>query len=188
MGLEILQIIDLFITLMILAVSAWYMSILLMGFVAWPPPISMGRGTERDIAAIIKKYTAQKKAPKILDLGSGFGGVVLHLANAMPKAHITGIEILRWPMFVARLKKRLFGYQNLTLKKADFFKENIKQYDVVTSFLYGSTVEKLRPQLEGMRKGSLIIAYYFPLNFMTPVETVIQHDLWAKRVIYIYQI
>lgn len=100
----------------------------------------------------------------VIDIGSGIGGLVLHLASARPDASCIGIEAAPLPWLISRLRAAcrripcqfLWGsYESLDLAT----------YDAVFAYLSPAAMPGLwRKASAEMRPGTLLFSYEFPIE------------------------
>lgn len=120
---------------------------------------------------------------KIVDLGSGWGSMASYLAKKFPKSKVMGYEISYLPYLVSRLRSQT----NLHFYHEDFFKLDLRQYQIVVCYLYPAAMERLKPKLEKeLDAGVLVISSTFAIPGWKPVKTVELADLYRTKV-YLYQ-
>lgn len=121
-----------------------------------------------------------------LDVGSGTGGLLRHLALKRPDCRIDGIESAPIPCLVAWLATR--GLPNCRAIRGDFWKTSLADYDVVYAFLSPVPMPRLWAKARTeMRPGSLLIANSFPVPDAEPEQTLTLPDRRATRL-YLYRI
>ncbi len=107
-----------------------------------------------------------KPLKKIIDLGSGTGKMLFHLAEIIPTpASFYGIERSRLlyavacaRSFFSRNKKRIVFFRD------DWNNHSIKSYDAVFVFLTNHGMAALLPKFSSeLVSGAMIVAYMFPL-------------------------
>jgi len=104
----------------------------------------------------------------VVDLGSGLGGLVCHLAAARPDAQVTGIESAPLPWLVSRLRKNR-RYPNCRFVRGDYTASDLAVYDVVFVYLSGAAMPALWQQaVSQMRPGALLLSYEFPIPGVPP--------------------
>jgi SAM-dependent methyltransferase len=110
-------------------------------------------------------------APRLLDLGCGFGGLLRQLAGLRPTAVLEGVEIAPLPALVAWL--RLRGLMQCRVRRADFWRQDLAHYDVVYAFLSPEPMaalwEKVRCE---MRPGALFVSNCFAVPGVEPDRIV----------------
>lgn len=112
-----------------------------------------------------------------LDLGSGLGGVLTHLAKARPDGSYAGVEAAPLPFLWSWLRIRLGGYRNSRVYWGDLWGSDLSQYDVVFAYLSPVPMEKLWLKARAeMRPGTLFISSTFTIPDQSPHETVQVED------------
>ncbi len=111
---------------------------------------------------------------RVIDIGSGLGGLVLYLARARPDIECVGIELAPLPWLYSRLRaavgrsrcpaRFLFGdYEGL-----DF-----AQFDMVFAYLSPAAMGGLwRKASAEMCPGSILISYEFAIDDREPDQTI----------------
>jgi hypothetical protein len=113
-----------------------------------------------------------------LDLGSGLGGVLTHLARARPDGSFTGVEAAPLPFFWSWLRIRLGNHRNSRVHWGDFWNCDLSKYEVVFAYLSPVPMEKLwRKARAEMRPGTLFISSTFAIPDQAPHETRAVDDL-----------
>lgn len=150
------------------------------------PPVPVLPHVKRRAIKLALQHTDADGSYNITDLGCGWGGVLLSLAQTYKNAHITGYEISPWPYRFARLRT-LFKRQRIKIKRQDFFDADIAEQDIVYCYLHPETIKDLRPKFQTLKQGALIISCSFPIPDWTPMA---QDELTApvKLPIFIYKI
>lgn len=113
-----------------------------------------------------------------LDLGSGLGGVLTHLANVRPDGIYVGVEVAPLPFLWSWVRLRLSGHLNSSVHWGSLWNCDLSQYDVVFSYLSPVPMEQLwhKARTE-MRLGTLFISSTFAVPDQSPHETVLVDDL-----------
>ena len=107
----------------------------------------------------------------IMDLGSGWGTLLLPLARKFPEHKFIGIERGFMPYYVSKWRARKFS--NLTFCRQNFFDTDISKVDIVFVFLLSSTMEKLTLKIKKeMKSKSTVIANRFPMKGEKPCKKV----------------
>ncbi|MDP6573461.1 MAG: hypothetical protein QGI06_08130 [Rhodospirillales bacterium] len=97
-----------------------------------------------------------------LDVGSGLGGTLAHLARQRPRGRFAGIESAPLLFALSWLRLRILGPANVRLAYGDFWKQDLSPYDVVYCFLSPEPMPALyRKACAEMRPGSLFISNSF---------------------------
>jgi len=123
----------------------------------------------------------------IIDLGSGWGTLVITLARKYPEREIIGYELSFVPWLVSRLLKYALNLKNLSLYRQDFLKANIAGAAVLLCYLYPGGMAALQEKLQQEANDETrIISNTFALPDLTPSQVIHLGDLY-KTPIYIYQ-
>lgn len=110
-----------------------------------------------------------KDAPiRFIDIGSGFGGLVLHLAARHGDGEFEGIELAPLPWFASRLRARLRG-SRARFNQGDYNALDFAQFDVVFAYLSPAAMPALWQKARSeMRSGSLLLSYEFLIPGIEP--------------------
>jgi hypothetical protein len=113
-----------------------------------------------------------------IDIGSGLGGVLTHLAGIRPDGDYSGVESAPLPFLWSWLRIRLGGYRQCRVHWGNLWDYDLGNYDVVFAYLSPAPMERLwhKAQAE-MRPGSLFISSTFSVPGLKPLETVQVEDL-----------
>ncbi|SNS60227.1 hypothetical protein SAMN06265795_10492 [Noviherbaspirillum humi] len=107
-------------------------------------------------------------APRFIDIGSGFGGLSLHLARMRPDARIHGIELAPLPWLVSWLQAQARTAAPEFLR-GDYNRLDLASYDVVFAYLSPAAMPALwRKARREMRAGALLLSYEFEIPGVAP--------------------
>ncbi|MEO9039393.1 MAG: class I SAM-dependent methyltransferase [Gallionella sp.] len=113
-----------------------------------------------------------------MDLGSGLGGVLTHLAKVRPDGSYTGVEAAPLPFLWSWLRIQLSGNLNSSVHWGNLWDCDLSQYEVVFAYLSPVPMEKLWHKARAeMRPGTLFVSSTFTVPDQTPHETVPVDDL-----------
>ncbi|MBU0622974.1 MAG: class I SAM-dependent methyltransferase [Gammaproteobacteria bacterium] len=113
-----------------------------------------------------------------VDLGSGLGGVLTHLARTHPQGSYLGVEAAPLPFLWSWLRIRLGGYRNCKVQWGSLWDCDLSKHDVVFAYLSPVPMERLwHKAKEEMRSGSLFISSTFPVPDCPPQKTITVDDL-----------
>lgn len=114
----------------------------------------------------------------LVDIGSGLGGVLAHLAKVRPDGAYYGIESAPLPFLWSWLRFRLGGYRQCQVQWGDLWECELSQYDIVFAYLSPAPMARLWLKAKAeMRPGTVFISSTFAVPGQTPVETVVVDDL-----------
>jgi hypothetical protein len=121
---------------------------------------------------------------QFVDLGSGLGGVLTHLASVRPDGRYTGIESAPLPCLASWLRIRLGGHHQCEVHWDNLWGADLSQYDVVFAYLSPVPMERLwRKARAEMRPGSVFISSTFAVPDQTPHQTVQVDDLHRSTLL-----
>ena len=113
-----------------------------------------------------------------IDLGSGLGGVLTHLANARPDGRYTGIEAAPLPFFWSWVRIKLGRHPNCQVQWGSLWDSDLSQYDVVFAYLSPVPMKKLWHKAHTeMRPGTIFISSTFPVPDQTQYKVIQVNDL-----------
>ena len=123
----------------------------------------------------------------VMDMGSGWGTLVIAFAKKYPERQITGYEISFIPWLVSMIRKYIGRIDNLSLCRQDFLKADLSKTSVLLCYLLpeGMCVLKNMLDLEPNRV-SLIVSNTFALPSGQAVKVVRLDDIY-RTPIYVYQ-
>lgn len=114
---------------------------------------------------------------RVIDIGSGFGGAMLHLSRLRPDCRFAGIEIAPLPWLASALRswaRRLRGEKAPGFLRGDYQRLDFGQYDVIFAYLSPAAMpalwEKARSE---MRPGSMLLSYEFEIPEAPPHLSVL---------------
>lgn len=183
-----------FVPLLVLAgkldvAPGWY----LLGFAAliavyWSsfrtqvPLYLSSRKTADAVAALLPSDRPQR----VLDVGSGTGSLLRHLAKARPDCVFEGVEVAPAPWLLSTLLAR--AHANLRFRRANFFAQSWRDRNVLYAFLspvpMARVWEKARRELPA---GAIVISNSFPVPGAVPERTIEVGDA-RGTILYVYRI
>lgn len=105
---------------------------------------------------------------QFIDIGSGLGGLVLHLARSRPESSFTGIEIAPLPWAVSFLR-RCVSPGNVRFIRGDYSRLDFASYDVVFAYLSPAAMPALWEKASAeMQPGALLLSYEFGIPGVEP--------------------
>lgn len=168
------------ITILLVSVIFAYLTVS-AGFMHSSPAVpSHGRVKEaiiNEAATILKDAQSQQT---VMDLGSGWGTLLVPLAKKFPNHKFIGVECGFLPYQISVWRSRKL--KNLVFLRYDFFKTDISKADLIFVFLLNSTMAKLTAKIKTeMKRESLVIANRFPMKDTQPHKEV---NLGSKYYTY----
>lgn len=109
---------------------------------------------------------ADGRALRVIDIGSGLGGLVLYLARVRPDIECVGIELAPLPWLASRLRA-LFGgaaARRARFVLGDYERLDFAQFDLVFAYLSPAAMPGLWRKAEAeMCRDSILISYEFAI-------------------------
>ena len=128
----------------------------------------------------------ENKRFKFMDIGSGAGGVLTHLAAARPDGFYFGIENAPLPYFFSWARIKLGNYSNCQVIWGDMWASDLSTYDIVFAYLSPVPMERLWHKIKKeMRPGTLFISNSFPVSQQKPNYSITLDDM-HKSTLYIW--
>ncbi|MDN2712445.1 class I SAM-dependent methyltransferase [Janthinobacterium sp. SUN118] len=120
----------------------------------------------------VAQLIAGRPGVRLVDIGSGLGGLVLDLARRRPDGHFAGIELAPLPWLVSRLRARAGGSRARFLR-GDYAALDFSAYDVVFAYLSPAVMSALWIKAEAeMLPGSMLLSYEFKIAAREPDKTI----------------
>lgn len=124
----------------------------------------------------------------IYELGSGWGGIAILMAQKYPQCEVIAYESSPIPYFVSLLRKNILGIKNLTLKKDDFLHSDLKKARLIYCYLYPKGMENLKSMLKQKSiKNIYLISNTFALPDLKAEKIIKIADLYHNKL-YIYNL
>lgn len=121
----------------------------------------------------VRQLLPTDRAPRVIDIGSGLGGLVLYLSRVRPDAAVEGIELAPLPFLYSWLRARLAGGR-ARFRLGDYEKLDFSQYDLVFAYLSPAAMPGLwRKAAAEMCPGAVLASYEFIVPERSP-DRVIQ--------------
>lgn len=123
-----------------------------------------------------------------MDIGSGMGGILAHLAKVRPDGHYYGVETAPLPFLASWLRIKLGGYHNCRIEWRSLWVCDFSQYDIVFAYLSPAPMERLWQKIRNeMRPGTLFVSNTFTVPGQTPQSTITLDDLHGSTL-YVWRI
>lgn len=109
---------------------------------------------------------------RVIDIGSGLGGLVLYLARVRPDIECVGIELAPLPWLYSRLRAA-FGHSRARFVLGDYERLDFAQFDLVFAYLSPAAMGALwRKAQAEMCPGAILISYEFAIDARAPDQTI----------------
>lgn len=105
---------------------------------------------------------------RFIDIGSGFGGLVLHLAAKRSDCEFEGIELAPLPWLSSRFRARIQGSSGRFLQ-GDYNALDFAGFDMIFAYLSPAAMPALWQKARSeMRSGTLLLSYEFLIPGVEP--------------------
>ncbi len=126
-------------------------------------------------------------AGPVMDLGSGWGTLVVALARQYPNRQIIGYELSWVPWAFSSIRKYIFQLHNLTLSRQDFRYADLSRTSVIVCYLFTGGMMSLQEKLAQETHGEIrIVSSTFALPSGNPTNITRLNDMYRTRI-YVYQ-
>ncbi|WP_045223770.1 class I SAM-dependent methyltransferase [Methyloterricola oryzae] len=133
----------------------------------------------------LDQFVEDYASPSFLDLGSGLGGTLRHLAQRHPGGRFNGVESAPLPFLISRL--RLLRLDNAHVRLGDLWREDLGRFNLVYAFLSPEPMPALwRKALAEMREGALFVSNSFAVPDTAPTQVLTLNDKRGTRL-FIYR-
>jgi len=134
----------------------------------------------------ILKHAEVKGEGAIIDLGSGWGTLIVAFARKYPHKQVIGYELSLLPWLFSVIRKNLLGLNNLYIYRRDFFDVDLKTADLLICYLFPKGMIKLKQKLDADNNPVNIVSNTFALpNSKASME--IKLDNAFHTPIYFYR-
>jgi hypothetical protein len=138
----------------------------------------------RRVWAAVAEALPPGRPLKIIDVGSGLGGLVLDLAGRRPDCDVSGIELAPLPWLASRLRT-LATRSRARFVLGDYETLNFGHYDVVFAYLSPAAMAGLWRKAEAeMHPGSMLLSYEFDIPGRLPDRRFVTTD--GKKILYLW--
>ncbi len=123
------------------------------------------------LAEMIRKY--KPNAAILCDLGCARGALSLRLKKSFPQIDIYGVDNNTVRIFFARMKSKILR-RKVNFQKKDIFKTDLRDVDVVYTYLWYDLMPTLEKKLhKELKRGAIVITNTSHFQDWQPVEEVI---------------
>lgn len=166
-------------------------SIIWSTVIAGISPMPSSKKAQQAVLQLVETAEEEASAGAIVDLGSGWGGLVIKLAQKYPDRKIVGYELSIIPWFVSVCVAKCLGLNNLTLYRQDFLKADLSMASIMVCYLYPEGMAALEAKLAELPESPKGSRYLISNNFALPSykpEQTIQLDDFYRSPVYLYRV
>lgn len=122
----------------------------------------------------------------IIDLGSGWGSMIMQFAKKFPHCQIIGYESSPIPYYFSRVWLLFNKLPNIRIYRRNFFGEDLSNADLVYCYLYPGAMKNLGDKFYNeLKPGTIVFSNTFAIPSWKPVHVVSVKDLYNTRI-YMY--
>lgn len=138
----------------------------------------------RKVWAAVDAALPQDRPLRVIDIGSGIGGLVLDLQRRRPGSRIEGIELAPLPWLASHLRT-LMARSPARFIRGDYEALDLSDYDAVFAYLSPAAMSALwRKAAREMKPGSTLFSYEFIIVDRPPSRVV--HPVIGGPALYMW--
>lgn len=124
-----------------------------------------------------------KVTGEVHELGAGWGGLALALADACPDTRVIAWEASWVPWLVFRLRLALRPRANVELRRGDFFDADLRGARLVVCYLWTGAMTRLSEKFQAeLPDGAVVLSHTFGLRGWTAEATRTVEDVYRTPV------
>ena len=159
--------------------------LLVSHLMTFSPPIPTVGKVKRGILKAVAEYIDDKSHAIVMDLGSGWGSLLLPLAKKYPQHLFIGYERAMLPYIISRW--RTHNLSNVYIYHQDFFTADFTGVDAIICFQLTAIMQKLLPYMrKHINKNVRVYVNRYPFKDLVPLEKVSFEGDYA--VYYVYDV
>lgn len=148
------------------------------------PMVSSNKARRAMLSAIDAEGLPEKGS--LIDLGSGWGTLIISAARQHPQRQVIGYELSWLPWLFSVIRKHCLELDNLTIYRRDFKQADLSQAAVLFCYLFSSAMAEIEKKLRCEQDRELfMISNTFALPSCQPIKTIRLNDLY-RSPIYVY--
>lgn len=174
-------------------VIAALLAVLSIVYVSWRNGISPMPSSALVRRAVASEINRMPERHIIVEAGSGWGTLALHVLRQCSCKELVGIENSPIPLWISRLSVRLLLSpksplrKRISFKRGDLYSYPFERADLVVCYLYPGAMERLSPILsERLATGASVVSVCFALPGWRPERVVTCNDLYRTKI-YVYK-
>jgi hypothetical protein len=124
---------------------------------------------------------------RLVELGSGWGNLLIPIARRYPDKEIVAYELSPFPYLVSVFLKFLFRLHNVRLLRRDFLCADLSEADVLVCYLYPGGMKQLQKKILSDGLSPTVISNTFAFDGIEPQRVLRVNDLYNSPV-YLYKL
>jgi hypothetical protein len=170
----------------IVPAAAMLLAMLSIVYVSWRNGISPMPSSVQVRRAVAAEISRISEYGSMVEAGSGWGTLALHIAGCCPGWRLTGIENSIIPLWVSRLAARWACRGNAAFIRGNLYTYPYDSVDLIVCYLYPGAMKRLRTIFaEQLAPGARMISVCFALPDWQPERVITCTDLYRTKV-YVY--
>ncbi|GAA3928194.1 methyltransferase [Litoribacillus peritrichatus] len=171
---------SLFVTIVLVVISSIVWTTLVLGISPMP-------SSKKAYQGVLELIENTGTGP-IVDLGSGWGNLVIRLARTYPQRQIVGFELSFAPWLFTLVMIKLLGLKNLKVHRKNFLNIRLNQVNVIVCYLHPKAMKAIQDKIStGAYQTEYLVSNNFALPGQSPEQTLTLTDFYRSPV-YRYKI
>lgn len=171
---------SLFVTIVLVVISSIVWTTLVLGISPMP-------SSKKAYQGVLELIENTGTGP-IVDLGSGWGNLVIRLARTYPQRQIVGFELSFAPWLFTLVMIKLLGIKNLKVHRKNFLNIRLNQVNVIVCYLHPKAMKAIQDKIStGAYQTEYLVSNNFALPGQSPEQTLTLTDFYRSPV-YRYKI
>ena len=171
-----------------IAIALFFLVLLIAFSIVWgtlKTGISPMMSSSKARQAMLAEINMDEKGA-LIDVGSGWGTLVIAVAKKHPNKQVIGYELSWFPWMVSVLFKYSLGLNNLTLYRKDFKSADLSAASTLVCYLFPGGMLALEDKLKhDLFKNITIVSNTFALPSYKPTNVIKLKDFY-QTPIYVY--
>lgn len=174
---------DIFVTILLIIVFLIVISIVWSTLITGISPMMSSTKACQSMLAEIDAH----ETGSLIDLGSGWGTLVIAVAKKHPNKQVIGYELSWLPWMVSIIFKYSLRLDNLTLYRKDFNHADLSTASTLVCYLFPGGMVTLKEKLtDEVFNNVTIVSNTFALPLCEPTHVIRLSDFY-QTPIYVYQ-
>jgi hypothetical protein len=140
--------------------------------------------TSRAVRQVVLATLPESFEGDVHELGAGWGGLALALADKYPSARVVAWEASLVPALFLRLRLALSPRRNLVVLRRDFFEAaDLSRAGLVVCYLWTGAMSRLKEKFDAeLRDGAVVVSHTFGLRGWDADDTRHAPDVYRTPV------
>jgi 16S rRNA A1518/A1519 N6-dimethyltransferase RsmA/KsgA/DIM1 with predicted DNA glycosylase/AP lyase activity len=150
-------------------------------------PMPSSKKARKAMLQLVHETEMETGNGAIFELGSGWGNLLIPLAEAYPQRRIVGYELSFIPWLTTVVLKKILGLTNIQVLRQNFLHADLNSASIILCYLFPGGMQGIQNKLDS-KTGKLeyLISNNFSLPSHKPSKIIELNDLY-KSPIYSYK-